>query len=80
MAVVDPVKLVLTNLPEGHEELLTFSNHPKDESFGSREVPFAREVWIDREDFAEVPPKGWKRRCRVAKCACAAPASSAATK
>lgn len=61
MAVVDPVKLVLTNLPEGHEELLTFSNHPKDESFGSREVPFARGVWIDREDFAEVPPKGWKR-------------------
>lgn len=61
MAVVDPVKLVLTNLREGHEELLTFSNHPKDESFGSREVPFAREVWIDREDFAEVPPKGWKR-------------------
>ncbi|HCT27374.1 MAG TPA: glutamine--tRNA ligase [Stenotrophomonas sp.] len=61
MAVVDPVKLVLTNLAEGHEEQLTFSNHPKDESFGSREVPFAREVWIDREDFAEVPPKGWKR-------------------
>ncbi|ARZ73330.1 glutamine--tRNA ligase [Stenotrophomonas sp. WZN-1] len=61
MAVVDPVKLVLTNLPVGHEEQLTFSNHPKDESFGSREVPFAREVWIDREDFAEVPPKGWKR-------------------
>ncbi|WP_329894094.1 glutamine--tRNA ligase/YqeY domain fusion protein [Stenotrophomonas sp. SMYL20] len=61
MAVVDPVKLVLTNLPEGHEEQLTFSNHPKHESFGSREVPFAREVWIDREDFAEVPPKGWKR-------------------
>lgn len=61
MAVVDPVKLVLTNLPEGHAEQLTFSNHPKDESFGSRDVPFAREVWIDREDFAEVPPKGWKR-------------------
>ncbi|HGM5920404.1 glutamine--tRNA ligase/YqeY domain fusion protein [Stenotrophomonas sp. GD03930] len=61
MAVVDPVKLVLANLPKGHEEQLTFSNHPKDESFGSRQVPFAREVWIDREDFAEVPPKGWKR-------------------
>ncbi|WP_313301601.1 glutamine--tRNA ligase/YqeY domain fusion protein [Stenotrophomonas sp.] len=61
MAVVDPVKLVLSNLPEGHEEQLTFSNHPKDESFGSRQVPFAREVWIDREDFAEGPPKGWKR-------------------
>ncbi|AWH52341.1 glutamine--tRNA ligase [Stenotrophomonas sp. ESTM1D_MKCIP4_1] len=61
MAVIDPVKLVLTNLAEGHEEQLTFSNHPKDESFGSRQVPFSREVWIDREDFAEVPPKGWKR-------------------
>jgi glutaminyl-tRNA synthetase len=61
MAVVDPVKLVLTNLPEGHTETLTFSNHPKDEAFGTREVPFARELWIEREDFAEIPPKGWKR-------------------
>ncbi|WP_313397756.1 glutamine--tRNA ligase/YqeY domain fusion protein [Stenotrophomonas sp.] len=61
MAVIDPLKLVLSNLPEGHEEALTFSNHPKDESFGSREVPFSRELWIEREDFAEVPPKGWKR-------------------
>ncbi|MET0888860.1 glutamine--tRNA ligase/YqeY domain fusion protein [Stenotrophomonas maltophilia] len=61
MAVVDPVKLVLTNLPEGHAETLTFANHPKDEAFGTREVPFARELWIEREDFAEVPPKGWKR-------------------
>ena len=61
MAVIDPLKLVLSNLPEGHEETLTFSNHPKDESFGTREVPFSRELWIEREDFAEVPPKGWKR-------------------
>ena len=61
MAVVDPVKLVLTNLPDGHEETLTFANHPKDDTFGTREVPFARELWIEREDFAEVPPKGWKR-------------------
>ncbi|MEA9900066.1 glutamine--tRNA ligase/YqeY domain fusion protein [Xanthomonas campestris] len=61
MAVIDPLKLVLTNLPEGHTETLQFSNHPKDESFGTREVPFARELWIEREDFAEVPPKGWKR-------------------
>lgn len=61
MAVIDPLKLVLTNLPEGHGEALTFSNHPKDESFGTREVPFSRELWIEREDFAEVPPKGWKR-------------------
>lgn len=61
MAVVEPLKLVLSNLPEGHEELLHFHNHPKDESFGSRQVPFSRELWIEREDFAEVPPKGWKR-------------------
>jgi glutamyl/glutaminyl-tRNA synthetase len=71
---------VLTNLPEGHEEQLTFSNHPKDESFGSRELPFAREVWIDREDFAKCRRRAGSAWCRVAKCACAAPASSAATK
>ncbi len=61
MAVIDPLKFVLTNLPDDHAETLTFSNHPKDESFGTRSVPFGRELWIDREDFAEVPPKGWKR-------------------
>jgi len=61
MAVVDPLKLVLTNLPEGHAETLVFSNHPKDEAQGTREVPFSRQLWIERDDFAEVPPKGWKR-------------------
>jgi glutaminyl-tRNA synthetase len=61
MAVIDPLKLVITNLPEGHEETLTFSNHPKDESAGTRLVSFARELWIEREDFAEVPPKGFHR-------------------
>jgi glutaminyl-tRNA synthetase len=61
MAVLDPLKLVLTNLAEGHEETLTFANHPKDDSFGTRQVPFARELWIEREDFAEVPPKGFHR-------------------
>ena len=61
MAVIDPLKLVITNLPVGHEESLTFQNHPKDESFGSRTVPFSNELWIDREDFEEVPPKGFKR-------------------
>lgn len=61
MAVVDPVKLVLANLSEDHDETLTFSNHPKDESFGKRQIPFSRELWIEREDFAEVPPKGFKR-------------------
>ncbi len=61
MAVLDPLKLVLTNLPADHEEILTIPNHPKNESFGTREVPFARDVWIERDDFAEVPPKGFHR-------------------
>ncbi|TAM33012.1 MAG: glutamine--tRNA ligase/YqeY domain fusion protein [Rhodanobacter sp.] len=61
MAVLDPLKLVVTNLPADHEETLVFANHPKDESFGTRDVPFSPQVWIEREDFAEVPPKGFKR-------------------
>ncbi|MEO5813238.1 MAG: glutamine--tRNA ligase/YqeY domain fusion protein [Rhodanobacter sp.] len=61
MAVLDPLKVVITNLPADHEETLHFANHPKDPSFGTREVPFARELWIEREDFAEVPPKGFHR-------------------
>jgi glutaminyl-tRNA synthetase len=61
MAVVNPLRLVLTNLPAGHAETLDFANHPKDESMGSRQVPFSAELWIERDDFAEVPPKGWKR-------------------
>jgi glutaminyl-tRNA synthetase len=61
MAVIDALKLTITNLPEAHEEALSFSNHPKDESFGTREVPFASSVWIERDDFMEVPPKGFHR-------------------
>ena len=61
MAVLDPLKFVLTNLADDHAETLTFTNHPKDESFGKRKMPFSRDLWIEREDFAEVPPKGWKR-------------------
>ncbi len=61
MAVLDPLRVVLANLPEGHAETLAFPNHPKDASFGTRDVPLAREVLIEREDFAEVPPKGFKR-------------------
>ncbi|MEO6155132.1 MAG: glutamate--tRNA ligase family protein, partial [Thermomonas sp.] len=61
MAVIDPLKLVLSNLDDDHVETLQFANHPKDASFGTREVPFARELWIEREDFAEVPPPGFKR-------------------
>ncbi|WP_242112984.1 glutamine--tRNA ligase/YqeY domain fusion protein [Luteimonas aquatica] len=61
MAVIDPLRLVLTNLPEGHAETLRFPNHPKNEATGVRELPFSRELWIEREDFAEVPPPGFKR-------------------
>ncbi|MBN8262440.1 MAG: glutamine--tRNA ligase/YqeY domain fusion protein [Xanthomonadales bacterium] len=61
MAVVDPLKLVLTNLAPGHEESLAFANHPKDAAQGERAIPFSRELWIERDDFAEVPPPGFKR-------------------
>lgn len=61
MAVIDPLKLVITNLAAAHEESLTFPNHPKDESAGVRTMPFSNELWIEREDFEEVPPKGFKR-------------------
>ena len=61
MAVIDPLKVVLTNLPEAHAETLRFANHPKDEAQGERDIPFGRELWIEREDFEEVPPKGFKR-------------------
>ncbi|MDR2870985.1 MAG: glutamine--tRNA ligase/YqeY domain fusion protein [Xanthomonadaceae bacterium] len=61
MAVIEPLKLVLTNLADTHEEMLVFSNHPKDPACGERQIPFSRELWIEREDFAEIPPKGWKR-------------------
>ncbi len=61
MAVIDPLKVVLANLDAGHEESLTFANHPKDAALGERRIPFSRELWIEREDFAEVPPKGFKR-------------------
>ncbi len=61
MAVLDPLRLVIENLPQGHAETLTFANHPKDEARGTRAVPFGRELWIEREDFMEVPPKGFHR-------------------
>jgi glutaminyl-tRNA synthetase len=60
-AVIDPLKLVVTNLGEDHAETLTFPNHPKNEAFGTRSVPFSRELWIEREDFMETPPKGFHR-------------------
>jgi glutaminyl-tRNA synthetase len=53
MAVVNPIKLVITNYPENYEEILIAENNPEDPSAGSREVPFSKELFIEREDFKE---------------------------
>jgi glutaminyl-tRNA synthetase len=61
MAVLNPLKMVVENLPEGHVERLNAVNNPEDPSAGSREVPFSRELYIEREDFMENPPKKFFR-------------------
>lgn len=61
IAVLDPVKLVITNYPEGQSEICHAPNHPLKPELGKREIPFSRELWIEREDFAEEPPKGFHR-------------------
>ncbi len=61
MAVLHPLKLVIENYPEEGEEWLTAANHPKDESMGSRQIPFCREIYIDQADFREEANKKYKR-------------------
>lgn len=61
MAVTDPVKLVIDNYPEKETEWLPVANNPENESLGMREVPFSRELYIEREDFMEEPPKKYFR-------------------
>jgi glutaminyl-tRNA synthetase len=61
MAVLDPVKVVITNYPEGQEEMLTAENNQEDESAGFREVPFSREIYIEKEDFREEANKKFFR-------------------
>lgn len=61
MAVLDPVKLVIENLPEGHVETLNVVNHPNNPDMGTHEVPFSREIYIDRADFREEANKQYKR-------------------
>lgn len=61
MAVLDPLKLVITNFPEDKVETLTAANHPKNESLGTRELQLTREVFIDRADFREQANKKYKR-------------------
>jgi glutaminyl-tRNA synthetase len=61
MAVLRPLKLVIENLPEGEVHWLDVANHPEDAALGRRLVPFGRELYIEREDFQEAPPKKWFR-------------------
>jgi glutaminyl-tRNA synthetase len=61
MAVLRPLKLVITNYPEGKVEQLDAVNNPEDPAAGSRQVPFSRELWIEQDDFREVAPKKYFR-------------------
>ncbi|MFP1925184.1 glutamine--tRNA ligase [Lonsdalea quercina] len=61
MAVLDPVKVIIENLPEGHEEWVTMPNHPNKPEMGTRQVGFSRELYIDRADFREAANKQYKR-------------------
>ncbi|MEM6963866.1 MAG: glutamine--tRNA ligase/YqeY domain fusion protein [Bacteroidota bacterium] len=61
MAVLDPLKLVITNYPEGQVEQMEAINNPEDESMGTRTMPFSRELYIERKDFMEDPPKKFFR-------------------
>ena len=54
--IMDPIKLIITNWPEDHQEIMTAENNPEDENSGTREIPFTRELFIDRSDFMEHPP------------------------
>jgi len=61
MAVLDPVRLTIENYPEGKVEELEADNNPEDPSAGVRLIPFSRNLYIERDDFSENPPKGWFR-------------------
>ena len=61
MAVLDPIKLVIDNYPDGQVEYFDVINNPENEEMGTRKVPFSRELYIDREDFMEEPPKKYFR-------------------
>ncbi len=61
MVVLDPLKVVITNYPEGQTEIVTSENNPEDADGGTREIPFCRELYIEQEDFMEVPSKKYFR-------------------
>jgi glutaminyl-tRNA synthetase len=61
MVVLNPLKLVIENYPEGQEEFVEVANNPEDPLAGTRQVPFGREVYIEQDDFREVPPPKYYR-------------------
>ena len=61
MAVLDPLKVVITNYPEGQVEMLDVENNAENPEMGTRQVPFSRVIYIEREDFMEDPPKKFFR-------------------
>ena len=61
MAVLEPVKLTITNYPDGQSELLDIENNPVDENAGTRKVSFSKHLWVEKEDFMEVPANKYKR-------------------
>jgi len=61
LAVLDPLKVVITNWPKGQVDWLDANNHPDDPSYGTRKIPFAGELWIEKADFLENPPKDFYR-------------------
>ena len=61
MAILDPVKLIIDNYPEGQIEMLSAVNNPENEELGTRQMPFGKELYIEREDFMEEPPKKYFR-------------------
>ena len=61
VAVMRPLKLIIDNYPEDLQETLEAQNHPQHPEMGSRQITFSKELWIEEEDFAEVPPKGYRR-------------------
>lgn len=61
MAVLDPIRVVIEDYPEDKVEVFDLPLHPEDASHGSRPVPFCRELWIERDDFRENPPKKYYR-------------------
>ena len=61
MAVLEPLKVVITSIAEDHNEILELANHPNKPELGSRQLPFTREVYIEQSDFEEIPPPKFKR-------------------